>query len=262
MSLLEPGNHGIAEVVAIARVLNDMQIRQLVAALSSGALPLSVGVLQVQYMLHLSTYEARSVAKMLNNWWKEEGSSVSLVTALLASRAAYTRALADAPSVRLVWTGPISTPASTRSTMGVLLDLIDKAQQEIVIVGYILTESVSIVFEHLAAAQRRGVQVILIGDRMEGKIPILQTCWPVGQRLPLLYTRAETPDDPKSALHAKLAIADQRYLFVTSANLSYHGLTGNIEIGVEIEGLVAADAMALLNRLIADGVCTKIHSGI
>ena len=262
MSLLEPGNRSIAEVVTIARAFNDAQLKQLVAALSNGTLPLSAGILQVQHLLHLSTPEARNVTTMLRNWQSEDGSIESLVAALLASRAAYSKALSDAPSVRLVWTGPISTLAPTRSTMSVLLDLIDKAQQEMVIVGYALTEAASVVFEHLAAAQRRGVQIVLVSDRMEEKLPILQACWPFSQRLPLLYTRAETPDDPKSALHAKVAIADQRYMLVTSANLTYHGLSGNIEIGVEIEGQVASEAIALLNRLIAEGICSKVSNVI
>jgi len=262
MSLLEPGNRSIIEVVAIARAFKDAQIKQLVVALSNGALPLSAGILQVQHILHLSTSEARNVTTMLRNWQSEDGSIESLVTALLASCAAYSKALSEASSVRLVWTGPISTLAPTRSTMSVLLDLIDKAQQEMIIVGYVLTEGAAVVFRHLAAAQRRGVQVVLVGDRMEEKLPILQACWPSDQRLPLLYTRAETPDDPRSALHAKVAIADQRYMLVTSANLSYHGLSGNIEIGVEIEGRVATEAIALLNRLIADGVCTRIDNAM
>jgi len=262
MSLQESESRSIAEVVAIARIFNDVQIKQLVLALSNGALPLSAGILQVQHLLHFSTSEARNVTTMLRNWQNEDGRVESLVTALLVSRAAYSKALSDAPTVRLVWTGPISTLAPTRSTMSVLLDLIDKAQQEMVIVGYVLTEAAAIVFQHLAIAQRRGVQIVLVSDRMEEKLPILQACWPSNQRLPLLYTRAETPDDPRSALHAKVAIADQRYMLVTSANLTYHGLSGNIEIGVEIEGQVASEAIALLNRLIADGVCTRINTAM
>jgi phosphatidylserine/phosphatidylglycerophosphate/cardiolipin synthase-like enzyme len=262
MSLLEPDNLGIPGVVVLARSLNDTQIIQLVAALSSRELPLSAGVLQVQQMLHLSMVEARSIVTLLRHWQNEEGSSETLVAALLAARAAHTRTLSEAPSVRLVWTGPVSALAPTRSTMSVLLELIDKAQQEIVIVGYLLTEAATIVFDRLATAQKRGVQITLIGDRLVEKLPVLRACWPQGERLPELYSRVETSDDPMAALHAKLAIADQRHMVVTSANLTYHGLTGNIEIGIEVEGQVAADAVALLNRLIAAGVCIRIHDAV
>lgn len=259
MSQDESDKKAIAAVVTIARTLSEIQVGQLVAALSKGELTFSAGVLQVQHRLHLSTTDTRNVVSMLRDWQNSGADLDALSAALLAANMTYIRTRAEAPSVRLVWTGPISLPGSTRSTLSVLLDLIDRAQQEMVIVGYVLTEAASIVFEHLAAAKRRGVQVTLIGDRLEEKLPVLRACWPQDLHLPTLYTRVETPDDTRAALHAKLAIADQRYMLVTSANLSYHGLAGNIEIGIEVEGQVAAEAIALLNRLITEGVCIRIH---
>lgn len=262
MSQDETDQNAIAAVVSIVRTLSEIQIEQLIAALSNGELALSVGVLPLQHRLHLSTVDARNVASMLRHWQDSGADLDALTSALLAANMTYIRTRAEAPAVRLVWTGPISLPGKTRSTVSELLDLIDRAKQEIVIVGYVLTEAASIVFERLAAAQRRGIQVILIGDRLEEKLPILRACWPQGLSLPVLYTRVETPNDTRAALHAKLAIADQRYILVTSANLSYHGLSGNIEIGIEVEGQVAAEAIVLLNRLIAEGVCTRIHDAM
>jgi phosphatidylserine/phosphatidylglycerophosphate/cardiolipin synthase-like enzyme len=37
-----------------------------------------------------------------------------------------------------------------------------------------------------------------------------------------------------SALHAKVISVDQRETLITSANLSYHGQEGNIELGTHI----------------------------
>jgi len=259
MSLIEPNQDTIAQVVTIARTLKERQFRQFVAALSDSSLSLSVGALQLQHTLQLSTTDARPVVSLLRSWQRLQCSPESLVTALLAARATSVRMQAETPSIRLVWTGPISTTAPVRSTVGVLLDLIEKAQQEIIIVGYVITAAATIVFERLAAAQKRGVQVVLIGDRLEEKLDVLRTCWPQGQRWPALYSRAGTPADPRSALHAKLAIVDQRYMLVTSANLTYHGLAGNLEIGLEIEGRVAGEVVALLNRLIAENICIRIY---
>lgn len=259
MSLIEPDQDTIAQVVTIACTLNERQFRQLVAALADASLSLSAGALQLQHTLQLSTTDARPVVSLLRSWQRLKSSRESLVTALLAARATSARMQAETPSVRLVWTGPISTTAAVRSTAGVLLDLFEKAREEIIIVGYVITDAAAIVFERLATAQKRGVQVVLIGDRLEEKLDVLRNCWPDGQRLPVLYSREETPADPRSALHAKLAVADQRYMLVTSANLSYHGLAGNIEIGLEIEGRVAAEVVALLNRLIAENVCVRIY---
>ena len=38
-----------------------------------------------------------------------------------------------------------------------------------------------------------------------------------------------------SALHAKVICVDQQKTLITSANLSYHGQEGNIELGTLIE---------------------------
>ena len=41
--------------------------------------------------------------------------------------------------------------------------------------------------------------------------------------------------DKMSALHAKVISVDQQKTLITSANLSYHGQEGNIELGTLIE---------------------------
>lgn len=41
-------------------------------------------------------------------------------------------------------------------------------------------------------------------------------------------------EDKMSALHAKVISVDGEYTLITSANLSYHGQEGNIELGTQI----------------------------
>ena len=41
-------------------------------------------------------------------------------------------------------------------------------------------------------------------------------------------------EDKMSALHAKVISVDQQDTLITSANLSYHGQEGNIELGTKI----------------------------
>jgi phosphatidylserine/phosphatidylglycerophosphate/cardiolipin synthase-like enzyme len=262
MTLPVPDQNSIAQVASLARTLHRRQFERLVAAVSDGKLSLSSGVLQIQHVVQIATADARPVASLFRSWQRTKGSEESLIAALLAARAAGSSVRAETPSVRLVWTGPVNASVPARSTISVLLDLIDRGQQEIVIVGYVITDAAAIIFKHLAAAQKRGVQVILISDRLEEKLDVLRSCWPHDQRLPALYSRIETPADPRSALHAKLAVVDQRHMLVTSANLTYHGLAGNIEIGMEIEGQIAAEVVALLNKLIAENICVRIYDAL
>lgn len=38
-----------------------------------------------------------------------------------------------------------------------------------------------------------------------------------------------------AALHAKMLVIDREKMIISSANLSYHGMSGNIEIGTLIQ---------------------------
>lgn len=261
MPIQEPDSTGIYEVVSLVRHLNDAQLERLMAALSEERLLLSTSVNFVQHFMHISPSEARKIVATLGCWHETGGTVITLLAALRAAQIAQKQAHADASTVRLVWTGPISTSTPTRSTMSTLLDLIDRAQKQIVIVGYTIAKSKSAaeVLRRLAVAQERRVEIIFIENLMEDYIPVLQRHWPPNSPLPLLYTRPADPDDPQSALHAKLAIVDQQYLLATSANLSYHGLLANIEVGVEVQGIVAAEAWEVFSRLIEVGVCKRVE---
>jgi phosphatidylserine/phosphatidylglycerophosphate/cardiolipin synthase-like enzyme len=52
------------------------------------------------------------------------------------------------------------------------------------------------------------------------------------------------PGDNMASLHAKVLLVDQYDLLVTSANLTYHGLSSNIEVGVRVKGNELAKQMA------------------
>lgn len=103
---------------------------------------------------------------------------------------------------------------------------------------------------------------MLIGNRLEQHLSLIHAHWPAGLHMPEMYTRLVSSNDPQSALHAKLAIVDQQRMLVTSANLTYHGLTGNIEIGVLVEGSTTREVVNLLNKLIARAILVPLSSGI
>jgi phosphatidylserine/phosphatidylglycerophosphate/cardiolipin synthase-like enzyme len=258
----QPAHPAIFAAITVARSLDEPHFQQLVAALDNATLPLTSGVLQVQRLLHFSSAESRTIVNLLR-FWQEWGKDIQALTiALQAVRATSAIMRAEASSVSLVWTGPVSLPGSTRATGSTLVDLIDHAQQEIIIVGYTLAVSARRIIERLAQAQQRGVQVVLIVDRMEENklLPVLKSCWYPDQELPLLYTRQASSSDPKSALHAKAVIVDSHSILATSANLSYHGLAGNIELGLLVEGKVAWEAVSLLKSLITEEICVPVDA--
>lgn len=250
----------ILAAIDLARRLSESGIQQLITALDNTTLPLTAGPLQVQSLLHCSATETRAIVDVLRQWQAWSKDVPTLAITLQTAYATGKLVQAESPSVSLIWTGPSYLPHHTRTTENALIDLIAHAQQEIIIVGYTLTLAVKHIILYLAQAQQRGVQVVLFVDRMEENqlLPILKSCWPPDQMLPFLYTRQASTSDPKSALHAKAVIIDNRVMLATSANLSYHGLAGNIELGLLVEGHVAQEAANLLKTLITEGVCTKV----
>jgi len=63
----------------------------------------------------------------------------------------------------------------------------------------------------------------------------------------------------RGSLHAKFAVADQSKLFVSSANLTDHALTLNIEMGVLVDcGPLPQRAQELVNVLIRENELKRI----
>ena len=93
--------------------------------------------------------------------------------------------------------------------------------------------------------------VTIVADRLDEKLPVILAGWPEDLPPPALWSRPEDPADPMSALHAKVVVFDDRYLFISSANLTLHGLHRNLELGVLLEGPIAADMSGLLKEWIA-----------
>jgi phosphatidylserine/phosphatidylglycerophosphate/cardiolipin synthase-like enzyme len=91
--------------------------------------------------------------------------------------------------------------------------------------------------------------------------------WPSGQPLPEIWY------DPKAILtdakergvaHAKCVVADNRWLFVSSANFTEAALTRNLEAGLLVESpQLARQMVPFLERLIDEGrIRLAVGSGL
>lgn len=66
-----------------------------------------------------------------------------------------------------------------------------------------------------------------------------------------VYDYQKQTDDAMAALHAKTIVVDEREVIVSSANLSYHGMEGNIEMGIRLESRDKAQQIEeVLNEMI------------
>ena len=59
-------------------------------------------------------------------------------------------------------------------------------------------------------------------------------------------------------MHAKCLLVNGADLLVTSANFTFHGLHGNIEIGVRLSGPPALEARKMFSHLVENGVVEEV----
>jgi hypothetical protein len=204
---------------------------------------------QVRVLTGISGPSFEALAGFLrhSSRWRE-----ILLVALQTGRAIKKHVLHNTDKCSLIWTGPIQFPVPARSTGSIIREMIDEAEATVTIVGYRLEEYAEQIIESLNIAVRRGVKVRLVIDRAQKQLPFLKTIWKM-EELPPIYTRKIKDDDPMASIHAKIVIVDSSDLLVTSANLTFHGLHSNLEIGVRIVGKTASDAERLVNEIIRSG---------
>lgn len=209
---------------------------------------------ELERALQLTTFESRLIARLL-----EEGASSPFGGSVADVRGVVKALLAlklkepdDHDQIEVVCTAPPSIGLKARTTFGAAQEIINAARSTIVLVGYQLTEGGADVVDLLArAASQRRVRVTLVENRLDEMLEGLKRMWPPDAPRPLLYSREADPNDPFSALHAKVLIGDGRNALVTSANLSQHGLHGNIEIGLLVRGEPVARLVSVVDALVS-----------
>lgn len=240
---------------------------RLVALVNSEVTPEALDRFQSALAAGATTYEPSTelpgyLLMPLLRAWEAVGHEAmppgALALALGAARRVRADAAAASPRLDLVWTGPHS-PANVQAltTTAVLREMIEGARHKILVVGYNLTRhnefSVGVI-DALAKAAGNGRRVIMALHDDGSNFGYLTDLWPRNLPLPRLLRWVGVPEDPKASLHAKLVVADASDLLVTSANLTFHGLEQNIEMGVRIRGSFAFEVDRHFSNLEREGV--------
>jgi phosphatidylserine/phosphatidylglycerophosphate/cardiolipin synthase-like enzyme len=153
----------------------------------------------------------------------------------------------------LVATLPPEAPGVARPTERVIHEMVASAKEEIIVLGYEFSDRQMV--ELLAQAASRAVKVIVICDRSRGAAKVVRDQWPSGVSRPKIFHDRYRPDGPLYAsMHAKSVLVDERDLLITSANFTFHGLHGNLEIGIRLGGPPAAEARKIFSHLVESQV--------
>ena len=189
------------------------------------------------------------------------------IGAALLAAAASEQSIRARQEVEVVWTGPHSQAIAFRRTEQVILQVLDSATSRITLVSYAVY-AIPRVRAALVRAAQRGVRINVIletPDRMSGQNEYntlaalgaeVVACsgvyyWPEGKR--------PREGAKHGILHAKCLVADSRWLFVSSANLTEYAFSINMELGVLMTGgRLARQVEALFDSLVAEGELVAI----
>lgn len=188
----------------------------------------------------------KSLRTLVERWQEEieEAGFPALAWALRAAGATDSR-WREESALDLVWTGPVPVAGKMRKTRAVLQSLIDCAEQNLWLICF-AAYKIPLIVNALEAAIDRGVILRIIHedpDVSDNKVKFsaMSTLgkrvaeaaelyvWPLDQR-------QSTENGDTGTLHAKAVLADDKRLFVSSANLTSHALDINMELGVLIRG--------------------------
>ena len=138
----------------------------------------------------------------------------------------------------LVVTAPPSFSVKARSTVNTVSSMILRAQNSILITGYSLSGYFGDLVDCMIQKSKSGVLIKFFANGLEGQAEFEKLLKYRGRFLRIY--NYQKPEDPMSSLHAKVVCVDQSKTLITSANLSYHGQEGNIEMGTYIESATIA----------------------
>lgn len=141
-------------------------------------------------------------------------------------------------------------PPPVRQTAGVLLELVDRAREEVRLAApFVDPHAVGFLTESLIAAGRRGVDVSVVTSVGQGaRFTEMAERWRAEGRAGLSVTEVQTDVSPLGS-HAKVLVVDGERGYVGSANLTAAGLGRHVEIGVELAGPQVAELTKVLVAL-------------
>jgi phosphatidylserine/phosphatidylglycerophosphate/cardiolipin synthase-like enzyme len=239
---MDPAHTLIAEAATrLASQTPAAYVEALAAAVQAGPASKAQAVQGIPHLHY------RGLASDFVDLWLCRASAVSPEAVALSLRTALhaERVHRESQTVELVWTGPTSEAVPFRRTEQAILQVLDSARERITLVSYAVYR-IPNVCEALVRAAGRGVRISVIvetPDKLEGEGEYstlralgagVAACsavfyWPKERR-------GQDGNGKVGILHVKCAVADGRWLFLSSANLTEYAFSINMELGVLVTG--------------------------
>ena len=163
----------------------------------------------------------------------------------------------DSDKISLVVTAPPSFSINARTTMNVVRSVIEEANSSILITGYSLSSYFADLVDIIIQKSQSGVFVKFFVNDIDSQENFEKLLRYKGRFLKIYNYKKQ--EDSMAALHAKVISVDQKKTLITSANLSYHGQQGNIELGMLAESKkIAKQLDDVFTKLIFEKEFTEV----
>jgi|GEM_PF-2173536 len=159
-----------------------------------------------------------------------------------------------------VLTLPGAMPRGALRTEQVVFQMLADEPQTVIALGYEISSPKFLA--RLKALTVGGTRVTLIVDAAQTKVREILGDWPPACLPEVFVGVLANPAVPFAKMHGKVLLVDDHDLLVTSANFTFHGLQGNIEMGVRMQGRQAMEARILLDHLVSTGAFTRVSHGV
>lgn len=157
----------------------------------------------------------------------------------------------------LVVTAPPSFGITSKVTKMVVREMIEGAQNKILITGYSISGYFSELIDCIIKKSQSGVFVKFFVNNVNEQKEF-DKLFRYKSDFLKIYNYPKRKDS-MSALHAKVISVDNIQTLVTSANLSYHGQEGNIELGTQISSKeIAQQVDDIFTKLIFQKVFVEV----
>jgi len=218
----------------------------------------------------LPNAHSRIAATEFLECWKEEAATLppEAVSLALITAAHTEKTYKESQSVELVWTGPDVGAVPVRRTKQAVLQVLDSAKHSITLVSYAVY-NIPHVRQALVSAAEKGVQIRMIVDTPDRSASekeynnLIAVGGDVASCASLYFwpheKRGKTDGGTIGKLHVKCVAADSEWLFLSSANLTEHAFTINMELGLLIHGgQLPKQKKQHFDRLIAKKMLVKV----
>lgn len=252
---VDPNERLLQTIGELARELPPAALSALVSALESGEANWNLDRLAATQVMR---ERLRRLKELQVQRLGIDGAAIALALQAAAHAVATT---IDEQHVEIAWTGPATEAVPVRRVDQVVYDMIDSAQDEVLLVTYAAYKAER-ALRALRDAADRGVHlklVIELAQESGGKISFdgfqaFRTALPSAQVFYWpLDRRKRNASGSYGSMHAKCLVVDRSRAIVSSANLTDYALEANMELGLLVERALAVRLVEHFDQLIVRG---------